>query len=89
MLSSGTPEPGSMPWRRSRDIAIAKPSAFGRWLAIVLVCGGTCIVGEPSTLCRPPLIGSSADAQNDSIASKNGVSPRPCRSRAAMNAPLR
>ena len=28
-------------------------------------------------------------AQNDSIASKNGVSPRPCRRRAAMNAPLR
>ncbi len=72
-----------------RANANAIPTAFGRWLAIVLVCGGTHSVRLPSTLCRPPEIGSCDDAANDSIESNTGVSPCARRARAAMNAPER
>ena len=44
----------------------AVPTALGKWLAMVLVCGGILSVLLPNTLCLPPLIGSSEDAMNES-----------------------
>ena len=40
--------------------------ALGKCEAMVLVCGGIDNVLLPNTLCRPPEIGSSLDAENDS-----------------------
>ena len=47
------------------SIEKAAPTAFGRWLAIVLVWGGMFNFLLPITLWRPPLIGSSDDATNE------------------------
>ena len=57
-LSEGTGE--ASPSLRVRRTPIAIPTALGRWLAMVLVCGNTHIGALPQTLCRPPETGSSA-----------------------------
>ncbi len=53
----------------------AAPTAFGRCEAMVLVCGGMLSGFEPITLCRPPEIGSSAEAAKLSSMSQQGVWP--------------
>src|SRR6476659_6173777 len=63
------------PIRRERARLNAVPVAFGRWLAIVDVCGGTQSARLPQTLWRPPEIGSSDDATMPSSASNAGVEP--------------
>src|SRR4029078_13082276 len=63
----------SAPRRRATRRAKAKPAAWGRCEAIVLVCGGTQRARLPHTLCRPPEIGSSEGPQNERISSRNGV----------------
>ncbi len=81
----------------ARSIASAMPTAFGRCDEIVLVCGGTPQGTLPKTLCRPPEIGSSADAASERRSSNTpgGAPPVPVRSadearaRARKNAPLR
>ncbi len=51
-------------------MAKATPTARGRWLAIVEVCGMTASAGWPKTLWRPPAIGSSAEAARPSRMSR-------------------
>ena len=63
--------------------------AFGRWLAIVLVCGGTHSARLPHTLWRPWLIGSSLEATTPSRLSRIGVLPGYWRARASMKPPDR
>ena len=46
--------------RRERPTAKAVPIALGRWLAMVEVWGGMLSAREPSTLWRPPDMGSEA-----------------------------
>ncbi len=53
----------------------AAPTALGRCEAMVLVCGGMKSGFEPITLCRPPEIGSSAEAAKLSSMSQPGVWP--------------
>ena len=53
----------------------AAPTALGRCEAMVLVCGGMWSGLEPITLCRPPEIGSSAEAAKLSSMSQHGVWP--------------
>ena len=53
----------------ARSIEKAVPTAFGKWLATVLVCGGMFNALLPMTLWRPPLMGSSDDAMNDNAIS--------------------
>ena len=53
----------------------AAPTALGRCEAMVLVCGGMNSGFEPITLCRPPEIGSSAEAAKLSSMSQAGVWP--------------
>ena len=48
MASSGTSS--AYPRRRARSIANAVPTAFGRWLAMVDVCGGIHPATDPHTL---------------------------------------
>ena len=57
------------------SIEKAVPTALGRWLAIVLVCGGIFNNLLPITLCLPPLIGSSEDATKESRRSLEVWSP--------------
>ena len=85
--SSGRPV--SIPSLAAREKEKAVPIAFGRWLAIVLVWGGTHAAFEPQTLWRPPLTGSSAEAVNERSVSKSGVLPSSLRMRAAMKPPER
>ena len=59
------------PSARARSIAKATPTARGRWLAIVEVCGITARPGWPNTLWRPPAIGSSAEAQSPRSTSRS------------------
>src|SRR5690606_35844841 len=87
MLSSGIGS--AWPRRRPASIAIAVPSAFGRWDAMVEVCGNTHNGLLPQTLCRPPLAGSSLLAANDSAESIAGSIPGSLLNRSAMNPPLR
>ena len=56
---------------------------------MVEVWGGMLSGFEPSTLCRPPEIGSSRDAVKDSAMSQIGVEPGSCRDRSIRKAPLR
>ncbi len=70
-------------------IECAAPTALGRCEAIVLVCGGTKVCAQPKTLCRPPEIGSSADAAKDNAMSYKGVSPPACFLRWMRKAPSR
>ena len=56
----------------------AAPTAFGRCEAMVLVCGGIESGKDPITLCRPPEIGSSAEAAKLSNMSQAGVWPSTC-----------
>ncbi len=56
----------SIPILSARRIPIAVPTALGKWLAIVLVCGRTHIGALPHTLCRPLETGSSTLAVCDS-----------------------
>ena len=42
---------------------------------MVEVCGGIISALEPSTLCRPPEIGSSEDVANDSSMSQATLCP--------------
>jgi hypothetical protein len=79
---SGASGVSSSPIRRAMPIENAAPTALGRWLAMVLVCGGMASRFDPSTLCRPPEIGSSAEAANESSMSHAGFSPgtRPAQS---------
>ena len=51
------------------------PTAFGKWLAMVEVCGGIQAARLPHTLWRPPLAGSSAEAVSESNVSQVGVLP--------------
>ena len=67
--------------RRARPIEYAAPTALGRWLAMVEVCGGIFSTFDPSTLCRPPEIGSSLDAAKLSRMSQAGVCPGTCAAR--------
>src|ERR1051325_6879331 len=62
-LSSGIGgvSPRRLAWAR----ATAVPTAFGKWLAMVEVWGGTHSGTEPHTLWRPPEMGSSLDAASD------------------------
>ncbi len=79
----------STPSRRARARLKARPIAFGRWLAMVEVCGGTHSGRLPHTLCRPWAIGSSLLATMPSSASKAGVMPGSWRARAIISAPER
>ena len=56
---------------------------------MVLVCGGTQSGRLPQTLCRPPEIGSSAEAQKERTVSRMGSIPGWRRARASMNPPER
>jgi hypothetical protein len=67
----------------------AAPTALGRCEAIVLVCGGMLSTFDPSTLCRPPDIGSSADAAKLSSMSHTGVWPGSWRARSIWKAASR
>ena len=53
----------------------AAPTALGRCEAMVLVWGGMNSGFDPSTLWRPPEIGSSAEAAKLSSMSQQGVWP--------------
>jgi hypothetical protein len=68
---------------------MAAPTAFGRWLAIVEVCGGIHNGRLPQTLWRPPEIGSSALAASDSAPSRTGSIEGTCWLRAITKPPLR
>ena len=81
--------PLATPSRLARARLKAMPIAFGRWLAMVLVCGGTHSARLPHTLWRPPLIGSSAEATTPSSVSSIGVLPGAFRARASMKPPDR
>lgn len=59
----------------------AAPTALGKWEAMVLVWGGMNSGFDPSTLCRPPEIGSSAEAVKLSSMSQPGVWPGSCLAR--------
>ena len=63
---------------RAMPMLNAAPTAFGRCEAMVLVCGGIDSGLEPITLCRPPEIGSSAEAAKLSSMSQHGVWPGSC-----------
>ncbi len=56
--------------RRASVIEWAAPTALGRWLAMVDVWGGIINGLLPSTLCRPPLVGSSAAQAKDKSMSR-------------------
>ena len=56
---------------------------------MVEVCGGMFSAFEPSTLCRPPEIGSPALAANDSSMSHAGVWPGTCVARSIWKAASR
>ena len=81
--------PLATPSRFARARLNARPIAFGRWLAIVLVCGGTQSGRLPQTLWRPCEIGSSREATIPRSVSRMGVLPGSWRARAIMNAPDR
>ena len=81
--------PLATPRRFARDRLKARPIAFGRWLAMVLVCGGTHSARLPHTLWRPWLIGSSLEATTPSSVSRIGVLPGSWRARAIMKPPDR
>src|SRR4026209_589363 len=70
------------PMRFARDRLKARPIAFGRWLAIVLVWGGIQRARLPHTLWRPWAIGSSLEATTPSSVSSVGVLPARWRERA-------
>jgi hypothetical protein len=67
----------------------ARPIAFGRWLAIVLVWGGIHRARLPHTLWRPWAIGSSLEATTPSSVSSVGVLPALWRERAMTKPPDR
>ena len=77
------------PMRLARARLKASPIALGRWLAIVLVCGGIHSARLPHTLWRPWAIGSSLEATIPSSASRVGVLPARWRARAMTNPPER
>src|SRR5437773_1395308 len=87
--SASPGKPVSTCRRRASASANAQPIAFGSCEAMVEVCGGTHSAFEPHTLCRPPEIGSSFDAQNESNVSNSGVDPGSCRARAIIKPPER
>ena len=66
----------------ARPMPSATPSARGRCEAIVDVCGTMASSARPNTLCRPPAIGSSADAATPSSTSRTGSTPGTWRARA-------
>ena len=66
----------------ARPMPSATPSARGRCEAIVDVSGITDSSARPNTLCRPPAIGSSADAATPSSTSLTGSTPVTCCARA-------
>ena len=70
-----------MPSRRAIPIEKAAPTALGRCDAIVDVCGGIASGFDPMTLCRPPEIGSSAEAAKLSSMSQSGFCPGSWRAR--------
>ena len=75
---STTPSTGQLPAtprRPARPRPWATPTALGRWEAMVLVWGGTLRALEPSTLWRPPDIGSSREATRLSSRSHRGRWP--------------
>ena len=80
---------GTCPRRRARPSANAIPTAFGRWEAMVLVCGGTHSRRLPQTLWRPWLMGSSARAQMESSVSSAGSTSGAFLERAIMSPPER
>ena len=59
----------------ARPMPSATPSERGRCEAIVDVCGMMASSARPNTLCRPPAIGSSADAATPSRTSRTGSMP--------------
>ena len=64
MLSAGTGSGRLSRIACSRPMAV--PTALGKWLAMVEVCGSTQSRSSlPHTLCRPPETGSSAEAASD------------------------
>ena len=87
MASSGSS--WATPMRLARPRLKARPIALGRWLAIVLVCGGIHSARLPQTLWRPWEMGSSLEATTPSRASMTGVLPASCRERAMKNPPER
>jgi hypothetical protein len=56
---------------------------------MVEVCGGMVRAFDPSTLCRPPEIGSSDEAAKDSSMSQAMSCPGTCRLRAIWKAASR
>ena len=87
MLSCGTGR--GMPRRRARAKENAAPMAFGKWLAIVEVCGGMWRGTLPKTLCLPPAIGSSLALTRPRSTSWSGVLPGTCRARCTKKPPER
>jgi hypothetical protein len=72
--SPGQEEP-STDSRRDRSIAKPTPTARGRWDAIVEVVGMISSSALPNTLCRPPAIGSRAEATSPRSTSRIGSVP--------------
>ena len=70
MASAG--QATSAPSRRPRSTAKPSPTARGRCEAIVEVTGMICRSGWPKTLCRPPAMGSSAEATSPRSTSRIG-----------------
>ena len=70
------------PSRYARCRAMASPTDRGRCEAMVEVCGMIARSGCPNTLCRPPAIGSSANAISPCSTSRTGVDPGTCWARA-------
>src|SRR5687768_3269835 len=73
--------PFATPMRFARARLNARPMALGRWLAIVLVWGGTHRARLPHTLWRPWLMGSSLDATTPRSVSRIAVLPGAWRAR--------
>jgi hypothetical protein len=87
MLSSG--HGSANPSLAARSMEKATPTARGRWEAIVEVCGMMWRSCRPKTLCRPPLIGSSAAATIPSSTSRSPSLFSTCCARARKKPPER
>ena len=59
--------------RCARDRDSARPTARGRWEAMVEVCGMIASSPCPNTLWRPPAMGSSAAPSSPCSTSRTGV----------------
>ena len=87
IASSGRPV--SIPSLAARGTRRRVPTAFGTWLAIVLVWGGTQVSLEPQTLQAAAADGVVLGRAELRSVSKSGVPSSTWRRREAMKAPER